>query len=328
VNAFCATKIGPHMARDTNNFLICLAAPICRSGKQVYRGSEVGLDNDDPITVNRPRTEVCSPACISSFESKPITDDHPPRFLDPGNAQLFQKGHTRNVRPGPPLEDGSIPLLADLVITDSTLIEKILRGDKRELSAGYATEYVVSDDGQTLTQTQIRANHVACVNAGRAGSAIRILDSKGSEDTMTPQQEEKVKELTETINNLCTLMRDEQRQTTTGNRRRPNSAGSMLRDAERITARLATPEGPASLHRFITQSSDDLPSAGSIARDELKRASGELFEVICNARGASMRGEGSFEEILKRYRGSNQVNDAEETFEEACQRRRRVLLGR
>lgn len=317
--AYCASRISENMARDNAGFLLCLATPICRSGTQRYRGTEIGLDNDDPVTIYRPRSEVMSPATIASFESKPLTDDHPPRMLDPGNAQLFAKGHLRNVRPGPPLPDGEIPLVADLVVTDSALIEKILHG-KRELSAGYDTTYVTGDNG-TLIQTAIRANHCAVVNTGRAGSAISIRDSKESEDDMTPQQEEKVKELTAAINNLCGLMRDEQQTT---NRRGPNLARTMLGDAERITRRLATPEGPVSLHRFITEASDDLPSAGSIQRDEMKRASGAAFEDACNSVGARMRGEKDCRSSLRR----SATDTTEESFEDMARARRQQLLGR
>lgn len=182
--AFCGSRISDHLARTPEGFLLCLSVPICRTGEQKYRAHELGLSGGDEIRVIRPASEVLSAATIASFEGKPICDDHPPRFLDPSNASSFQKGHLQHVRPGPPLPDGELPLLADLVVTDAALIDKILHG-KREVSGGYNTEYFANDDG-TVTQTQIRGNHVAVVTTGRAGENIAIQDAI-QEEKMTSQ---------------------------------------------------------------------------------------------------------------------------------------------
>ncbi|MGO9650239.1 MAG: DUF2213 domain-containing protein [Terriglobales bacterium] len=316
MNAFYASSIGPHTARTPEGYLLCLATPICRTGSQRYRGSEIGLDDDGMVVVHRPAGEVLSKATIASFESKPICCDHPPRFLDSGNAHIFQKGHVRNVRPGPPLEDGELPLLGDLVITDATLIEQILRGDRRELSAGYSTDYMIDEDGQ-ISQTKIRANHVACVNSGRAGSNVKISDSTEGEDPMTAEEKKQLSELTAAINGLVTAMKDEQRPTTT-ERRRP--AGEMLRDAKRIEQRMATTnEGPAALHQFITsQALRDETQAAGVAFEEQSRRAGVAAQRRWGYEARDCRPS------LRRATDATPAQD----FEEVTRQRRKELLGR
>ena len=66
-------------------------------------------------------------------------------------------------------------LLADLIITDGALATEIL-GGKREISCGYRCEWEENPDG-TMTQRNIRGNHVALVSSGRAGARAAIMDS-------------------------------------------------------------------------------------------------------------------------------------------------------
>jgi len=177
MNAFCTSEIlSEHLARTPEGFLLCLSVPICRTGPQTYRGRELGIPTDDEVTVNRPHAEVLSAATIASFEGKPVTDDHPPIFLNPSNASSYSRGHLQHTRPGPPLSNGETPLIADLLITDSMLIEKILHGGKRQVSAGYQTQYEQGENGE-LTQRAIVGNHVAIVATGRAGPGIAIRDA-------------------------------------------------------------------------------------------------------------------------------------------------------
>lgn len=51
-----------------------------------------------------------------------------------------------------------------------------VQSGKREISCGYECEYVPNGDG-TYTQRNIRGNHVAVVERGRAGKRAAILDS-------------------------------------------------------------------------------------------------------------------------------------------------------
>ena len=66
-------------------------------------------------------------------------------------------------------------LLADLIITDPVLIDLILDG-KREISCGYT--YELCEENGAYIQRKIRGNHVAVVDAGRAGKRVAIRDER------------------------------------------------------------------------------------------------------------------------------------------------------
>lgn len=168
--------ISPNQIETGEGFLICRNVPIARTGEQEYLGREIGLSGEDGnrlITVRRPPEEVFSNAAMASFEGKPATNDHPPDLIGPDDVAVYEKGHAQNVRRGSG-EWGDY-ILADLHIHDRELIDAIQRG-KREISCGYECEYVPNEDG-TYTQKNIRGNHVAVVERGRAGKRAAILDS-------------------------------------------------------------------------------------------------------------------------------------------------------
>ena len=165
--------ISPNQLETGEGFLICRNVPIARTGAQEYLGTEIGLDTADVVTVMRPEEEVFSPATLASFEGKPVTDEHPPDLLDPDTAGQFARGHAQNVRKG--TGEYADYIIADLHIQDADLIRAIQNG-KREVSCGYTCEYVPNDDG-TYTQKDIRGNHIAVVETGRAGHKAAIMDS-------------------------------------------------------------------------------------------------------------------------------------------------------
>src|ERR1700720_3429945 len=102
--AYCATRISPHMAKTAEGFLICLGAPVCRSGYQTYRVSEVDptMNDDSEIDIYRPVGEVTSPSAVASIEGCSITRNHPARFLDPENhSWAAGGGHAQNARVSP-----------------------------------------------------------------------------------------------------------------------------------------------------------------------------------------------------------------------------------
>lgn len=168
--------ISPNQIETGEGFLICRNVPIARTGEQEYLGREIGLSGEDGnrlITVRRPPEEVFSNAAMASFEGKPATNDHPPDLIGPDDVAVYEKGHAQNVRRGSGEWEDYI--LADLHIHDRELIDAIQRG-KREISCGYECEYVLNEDG-TYTQKNIRGNHVAVVERGRAGKRAAILDS-------------------------------------------------------------------------------------------------------------------------------------------------------
>ena len=168
--------ISPNQIETGEGFLICRNVPISRTGDQEYMGWEIGIPGaggGQIVTVNRPPEEVFSTAALASFEGKPVTNDHPPVLIGPDDVKTYEMGHAQNVRRGE--GEWEEYTLADLHIHDRELIDAVQSG-KREISCGYECEYVPNGDG-TYTQRNIRGNHVAVVERGRAGKRAAILDS-------------------------------------------------------------------------------------------------------------------------------------------------------
>ena len=170
-------KISNRIARTPEGFLICQDVPISRTGYQEYLASEImenPTDGNKIIPVFRPANEVFDIRSLASFEGKPVTNEHPDEDVTPDNYTRYACGHVQNVHPGDGEDKNKV--LADLYITDPSLINSILNG-KREISCGYYAEEKRDSSGK-LCQTKIRGNHVAVVNSGRAGSKVRIRDKR------------------------------------------------------------------------------------------------------------------------------------------------------
>jgi hypothetical protein len=170
-------KISNRIAKTPEGFLICQDVPISRTGYQEYLASEImenPVNGHKIIPVFRPATEVFDIRSLASFEGKPVTNEHPDEDVTPDNYTRYACGHVQNVHPGE--GEDSNKVLADLYITDPSLINSILSG-KREISCGYYAEEKRDASGK-LCQTKIRGNHVAVVNSGRAGSKVRIRDKR------------------------------------------------------------------------------------------------------------------------------------------------------
>lgn len=174
MKAYYGSRISPNQTETNEGYLIAHNVPVARTGYQDYLGSEIGLSHDDKIKVSRDHEEVFSPQTIASFEGKAVTNDHPPVALDANNTRDYQMGYSTNVRRGKGAD--SDLLLADLILTDKRLIDAVRNG-KREVSAGYECDYVPLDDGN-YAQKNIRGNHIAVVDQGRAGHRVRISDRR------------------------------------------------------------------------------------------------------------------------------------------------------
>lgn len=178
--AYYGYTISPNQIETGEGFLICKNVPIARTGTQDYLGSELGLsggESEQIIAVVRPPDEVFSEATLASFEGKPVTNDHPPGLIGPDEVKTYEMGHAQNIRRG--TGEWKDYMIADLHIHDRDLIDAIQNG-KREISCGYECDYVKNEDG-TYSQKNIRGNHVAVVDRGRAGKRAAILDSDKNE---------------------------------------------------------------------------------------------------------------------------------------------------
>ena len=172
--AYYGSRISDSISRTPEGFLICRDVPIARVGVQEYLGREIGQTErpEEVFKVNRPAEEVFSPAAVASFEGKPVTENHPDEDVTSENYAQYIRGVVRDVRKGAGQYEGC--LVADLVVHDGALVRAIQDG-KREISCGYNCLWVPTGD-HTLEQREIRGNHVAVVDKGRAGHGVAIHD--------------------------------------------------------------------------------------------------------------------------------------------------------
>ena len=177
-----AEKLSEHRYKTPEGYLICVDSILARTGKQTYSRSEIFGDseNDGLIEVDRKAEEVFSPETMASFENKPICVEHPDVDVNSGNISEFAVGFVRDIHKGE--YEGEPVMLGTLVITDAKTVEEIEEGKHTDLSCGYDCDI---DDSENPQQRNIRGNHVALCEQGRAGIA-RIMDSvKDEESTYT-----------------------------------------------------------------------------------------------------------------------------------------------
>lgn len=168
-------------------------AYLTRTGVFEYRDANGGIRRE-----YRPATEVFKADSVASFTNATLTDDHPPSMVDASNWKNYAVGHLE----GAPRQDGA-HVAATIVVCDAATIAK-LDGGKVQLSCGYECD-LDPRPGQTpdgerydAIQTNIRGNHVALVDVGRAGPSARVrMDaaltmiegpSGRKDDTMTPEE--------------------------------------------------------------------------------------------------------------------------------------------
>lgn len=163
--------------KKTQEGYLVADALTARTGIQAYAGYEVGRPDLQVVNVYRPAEEVFSKDSLQSYSHVPVTDDHPTVAVDSANWKDLAKGEVST----DVLRDGE-RLRIPLVLKDQAIIDKVESG-KRELSVGYSCTLDwaggTTPDGLTYdaVQREIRANHVAVVKKGRAGSEFRIGDS-------------------------------------------------------------------------------------------------------------------------------------------------------
>lgn len=169
-------KLSPHKVKTPEGYLICTDAILARTGKQTYYKSELYGDScDDPakiIELDRPESEVFADKTLYSFENKPLTVEHPDEDVNVENYDTFSVGFVRDVKKS--IIDGKPVMTATLVVTNKDAIDDIESGKYKELSCGYDCD-IDESDGE-FRQINIRGNHVALCEHGRAGNA-RIIDS-------------------------------------------------------------------------------------------------------------------------------------------------------
>lgn len=110
---------------------------------------------------------------LETLKMIPITNDHPPEFVNAINASKYQVGYT-----GEHYNIDDDKVIVSMTITHQDAIDAILSG-KLELSLGYEVELKpekgnYAGENYDAVQLHPRYNHLALVLRGRAGSTARM----------------------------------------------------------------------------------------------------------------------------------------------------------
>ena len=269
---YFGTRLSENISRrEPEGYLICLNVPVARTGMQEYLPEELGLDPGGPLVqVWRPSEEVFDPACVASFEGMPVTDDHP-AFADGVNTEnirYLQKGHAHNVRQGRGKEEDL--LLADLIITDPGLIEEIMNG-KREISCGY--NYSLCEEEGRYVQRNIRGNHIAVVDAGRAGPRVSIRDhAKTGRYQRTDAGQD--------CENERSFKRMKQNQIRKNVVQRVNQGQMYARRTARLMARMAKDGETEELAEMIAEMMEPEVVSGEVVSDPAEEVAEAVEEIM------------------------------------------------
>ena len=173
--------------RTTEGFLKGRAIVTC-CGVFTYKRADGTLQRELRLP-----EEVFAPATLESLKLKPVTLNHPTELVIPENADMLQVGslgdnpsstnqeYNWNGEPTDlkKLTDG-LNVAVDMIITKKDAIDAVING-KQGLSMGYTCDIEMAEPGSTwcgveydYIQRNIKYNHCAIVDAGRAGDNAKI----------------------------------------------------------------------------------------------------------------------------------------------------------
>lgn len=165
---------------DENGRLRVETTPISKANICAYWGKEIpdherlGLDPKKSYRLLRDPEELAKAA--DTFNSLPVLEDHTPTSANAHPRELTVGATMDNARFEAPY------LMVGMVIFDGPAIQRIQTGQQRELSCGYAYDADMTPgtyEGQPYDgrMVNIRGNHVALVEKGRAGPDVLVNDS-------------------------------------------------------------------------------------------------------------------------------------------------------
>ena len=176
---------------DVNGFMHVELCNITKESVDPYRGYEIprskefGFDPDKIYMGYRSGEELKKAA--HTFNGLPITREH---HVD--SAENPQREH-RVGSIGTDCAYNAPYLQASVTITDGEAIRKIESGERMEFSAGYFFEPVFEKGefggkAYDFIMTEIKGNHIALVETGRAGADVCVADSKKTvQDVLAPR---------------------------------------------------------------------------------------------------------------------------------------------
>lgn len=157
----------PKMRRTKEGFLRGKAV-VSRTGVFKYRNVDGSIRGE-----LRHPDNIFKLDSLETLKMIPITNDHPPEFVDASNAHKYQVGYT-----GEHYDIDNDKVIVSMTITHQDAIDAILAG-KLELSLGYTVNLKPEQgqyEGENYDAVQLdpNYNHLALVLRGRAGSIARL----------------------------------------------------------------------------------------------------------------------------------------------------------
>ena len=160
---------------DINGWITIKDNPILKAWIFPYLGSEIGQGEPTRVyKVLRSEEELSKPETIKSFELVPLINEH---FV------LGELGTDTDDKSIDGIVGESIyfeaPYLKSNIKVFGKHIKKLIEVGKIELSAGYSCKYIPVENNPDydFIQTDIRANHLALVEAGRNGLDVAVQDA-------------------------------------------------------------------------------------------------------------------------------------------------------
>lgn len=122
----------------------------------------------------RPPDEVFDASSLNTLSEVPVTNEHPPVMLDSKNTKKYAVGMV-----GEKVDKEAIFVKCRMTVTDQETIDQLENAEKQETSCGYTCTLEENPgewqgDAYDAIQRNIVYNHVAIVERGRAGSAVRV----------------------------------------------------------------------------------------------------------------------------------------------------------
>lgn len=162
---------------------------IARTGIMEYRAKDCGTmfadrDPESTVKIMTEAADLFDEKSLASYRSAPITVGHPEVDVTVENASTLQKGSLEGM---PFKDEADAELLAGtIVLNDGTTIDLVESGTS-QLSSGHSCTLVLADEADDFDakKTEIRANHIAIVRKGRAGSATIADEAEVVEEETT-----------------------------------------------------------------------------------------------------------------------------------------------
>ena len=160
--------------RKTDEGFLRAGANLTRTGVLQYDASELGVGRlGETVAVMQTEESVFHPDTLASAQNAAVTIDHPAVDVQPDNWRALAVGGVASPRRSEEF------VAADVMFGDRQAIETVEAGVD-QLSVGKRFSLVPAPDGvdaDFVTEGPIHINHVAVVEKGRAGDAVRVLDS-------------------------------------------------------------------------------------------------------------------------------------------------------